>query len=92
MQKIERARMKLRVLEQCHQPMLQEDLGQAESAMKRLQYMIDQEEIVHSHKSRDVEELEEEVAEEKEHLYMVESEVTEMWHHINDLEEELYSV
>ena len=84
--------MKLKVLEQCHQPMLQEDLSQAESAMKRLQYLIDQEEIVQSHKSRDVEELEDEVAEEKKHLYIVESEVTEMWHHINDLEEELYSV
>ena len=48
----------------------------------RLQYMIDQEEIVQSHKRKDVEELEEEVAQEKEHLYMVESEVIEMWHEI----------
>lgn len=67
--------MKLKVLEQCHQPMLQEDLGQAESAMMRLQYLIDQEELVQSHKRRDVEELEDELSEEKEELYMVESEV-----------------
>jgi hypothetical protein len=72
--------MKLRVLEQCHQPMLQEDHSQAESARLRLQYLIDQEEIILSHKSRDVEELEDEVAEEKDHLDMVESEVHEMWH------------
>ncbi len=74
--------MKMKVLEQCHQPMLQEDQGQAESAKMRLQYLIDQEEIVQSHKRRDVEELEEELAEEKENLYMVENEVIEMWHQI----------
>jgi len=60
--------------------MLQEDHSQAETSKLRLQYLIDQEETILSHKTRDVEELEDEVAEEKEHLEMVESEVHEMSH------------